>query len=349
VGTAARGQAPVLRSGCPRDSALALCLALVLTACAPVAAPPASAPTVLERPTRPTEALPSPPASPPPAPPEATLDLATLHALLAALAARDASALPPLYAEAPDVSLGPGNPTIRNGDDIAKLAAAAWAMFPDAKVQWGLLVQSGDTIVVELAWTGTRAGMRSPRLEPQPAVGQYALLMSRFAKGGKIASQSLYLDVDEASFVGTPRHDFAGLPTSQSSLADGAPSSAEDVAPMQSFAAALGEGRIRDTFSLASKEVVWSDVSTGRTVSGAGAMAAWAAMLAKESRSAPLRARFIQSGDVLVCEWAAVGQETGPARGVDVVRWAAGHIALVRSYRPSAKGGAKLQRGAANQ
>lgn len=318
------------------------------SACAPLPASPPQPPPRLApvAEAAPSFAPPSPPPAPPP-PPPSELALATHRAFFDALRAHDVAALSALYsADATvDVGVGAGAALAGKPDAIGALASTLWLAFPDSRVQWGMLLQSGNALAVEVAWTGTHTGPLRELLASHKLVGAHGLLIERFDAAGLIASQRLYVDTvtvvaDLAARTAKP-HAFDGLPTRQTTVLDRTLPQAEDEEAMKALVASFRQGSFLSARPLGGDATSWTDVTKGHTVRGKGALQAWASFLEHaygargthdETRS-PLVDAW-SSGAWQVLEWSA-GRDGAAAHAAELVRFERGHIAEVRTYRGS--------------
>ncbi len=287
-----------------------------------------------------------PPAPAPPPTPLPALALATQRSFFDALRAHDPKALAALYAPDADVDLGVGVRQAHGPDAIAAVAESLFAAFPDAKVQWGTLLQSGDRTAVELAWTGTHTAALGGLAPTKKVVGAHGLLVERFAASGLLASQHLYFDADtlaaDLATRGGKPHPFDGLPTAQTTVADPTAASADDDAAIHRLAASFGQGAYADARALADGTTTWTDATRGHGTTGKGAVLAWTSSLEHMWKRAerPLLDAW-SAGDWLVLEWgvragAAVSDAAVP-HVAEVVRFDGGHLAEVRTYRSSAR------------
>jgi hypothetical protein len=304
---------------------------LAVSACAT-----ASPPAVVQLPPA-VAALPAPPpaVTPPaplPAPPPLNeLELTTHRALFDALRAHDAKALAALYAPDAWVDVGVGLTEAKGGDAIAALAETLWTAFPDSKVQWGTLLQSGNGTAVELAWTGTHTGALGEHAPTKKVLGTALLLIETFTPSGLIESQHLYFDAetltnDLATRVGRP-HAFVGLPTAQTTALDHAVVTAEDEPAMRTLADALANGTLKDLSSLGSPATTWVDETRRHTTEGKGAVPAWVYFVS-HAFPAGTKPVYWAAGDDLALEWA------GPTAHVaEVISLQGGHIASIHTYR----------------
>jgi hypothetical protein len=266
--------------------------------------------------------------------------MATHRALFDALRAHDAAALSALYAADASVDLGPGLGAAHGPDEVAALARRLFAAFPDSKAQWGKALQSGDAIAVELGWTGTEQGTKK-------VVGTAALVVERFAPDGRIRSQHVCLAADAlaadiATRAGKP-HPFAGLPTMQTSVPDGAVAGARDGSEASLMLESFADGRHLALANDADASSAWVDLVSGRTRTGIEAVRAW---LASVRVAFPGAGQQIAKGWVAGA-WAVEELAVMPAaaaspdalREIDLVRFEGGRIAEVRSCRSGSKAG----------
>jgi ketosteroid isomerase-like protein len=309
-------------------------LLLLLSGC--VVAPPAprvppAAPPVPPEPAA-VAALP-PPAPPPPPPPLRDLELAAHRALFDALRARDPKALAALYADDAVVDVGVGLTEAKGRDAVATLAGALWAAFPDSQVQWGTLLQSGDTLAVELAWTGTHTAALGDHAPTKKVLGTALLLLETFTPAGLIASQRLYFDADAivsdlATRAGKP-HAFEGLPTTQVTARDDVPAASEDAAARGVLTTALANGATKELLPLGSPATLWVEETRRHTTEGKGAVPAWA-YFAGHAFPAGTKPVTWASADRVVVEWNAPPKEG--AHAAEVIALEGGRIKSVHTY-----------------
>ncbi len=174
-------------------------LVLAAAACAPSTPPPRPPPPPPAEipPVAPVAAVLEAPAPQPPPPASlAERELTAHDALFAALRARDARALAAQFANQTLVDVGPGVAQARTPAAAAALAETLWLAFPDAKLQWGTLLQSGDALAVEVGWTGTQTGRLGDVAATNRVVGAHALLVERFDAAGLIVSLRVYVAAD---------------------------------------------------------------------------------------------------------------------------------------------------------
>lgn len=319
--------------------------ATLAAACAPLPPPaPPPAPIVAAPPVAPPPAPPPPPVPPPPQP-LSELTLATQRAFFDALRSHDEAALAHLYAPDAAIYVGLGVAEAHGPDAAATLAKTFWEAFPDVKIQWSNLLQSGNAVAVELAWTGTQtsplAGLVPAR--PPRVVGSHALLLERFAPNGLLQAQHLYFDKDalesDLASRGAKPHAFDGLPTSQSTVLDHAVATAEDDAAMRGLAASFMRGAFADVRGLGLATSAWVDRTKGHTVSGKSAIPAWVSFLEHTFKGGGKQLMDVWStGEWVVLEWSSSSgsaPDAGGAHAAELVLFDGGHIAEVRSYRSS--------------
>jgi predicted ester cyclase len=282
-----------------------------------------------------------PPVAPPPPVPLADLALATHRAFFDAWRAHDADALAKLYAPEAGVYIGLGVVEAHGPDAAATLAKTLFEAFPDARVQWGTLLQSGSEVAVELGFTGTHAGPLATMTATKKVVGTRALLLERFAPNGLIEAQRLYFDADAlAADLGMrtgKAHAWDGLPTSQTTVLDHAVVSADDDAAMRGLLASLARGTFGDARALGQATSSWYDATKGRTTTGKGAVPAWVAFLERTFKGGGKQLIDVWStGEWVVLEWSGtlgVAPDTNGAHAAELVLFDGGHIAEVRTYR----------------
>ncbi|MGO8999396.1 MAG: ester cyclase, partial [Polyangiaceae bacterium] len=281
----------------------------------------------------------------PPSAPLNELALATHRAFFDALRAHDVAALSSLYSVDAVIDVGVGAARASKPDAIGALATALWIAFPDSRVQWGLLLQSGNALAVDLAWTGTHTGPLGGLNATKKLVGTHALLLERFDAAGHIASQHLYLDtvtvLTDLAARGARPHAFDGLPTRQTTVLDATSPPAEDDAAMKGLVTAFRQGSFLDVRPLGADTTTWTDATKGRTVRGKGALQAWASFLEHTYGTRGTRdeaaTRLVDawsSGAWQVLEWnRAAGRDGVAAQAAELVRFEGGHVAEVRTYR----------------
>jgi predicted ester cyclase/ketosteroid isomerase-like protein len=339
-------------------SSLAAC-ACLLVACAsaPPAAPasPPAPPAVVVAPA-PAPPLPEPAPPPPPPTPLPELALATHRAFFDALRAHDDAALAKLYASDAAVYVGLGLAEARGPDAAATLAKTFFGALPDVRVQWSLLLQSGNAAAVELAWTGAHTGALLDMPPTKKVVSSHALLVERFAPGGLIQAQHLYFESDtlaaDLGSRGGKPHAFEGLPTTQATVLDHAVAAAEDDAAMRGLAASLAHGTFTDALKLADAKSTWNDMAKGHASVGQWGVRAWVAFLEKTFKGGGTKLIDVWStGEWLVVEWSASsgGEARSPStsepHAAELIRFEHGRIAEVRTYRSSVRAASAVPRG----
>jgi ketosteroid isomerase-like protein/predicted ester cyclase len=294
--------------------------------------------------------VPQGPASPAEAPLPARV-LATHRALFDALRAHDEGALARLYAPDATVRAGSGLASAHGPAEAAALAKALFTAFPDMKVQWERALQAGDALAVEFAWTGSQAGPLGDRAPSKKRTSACVLLVERFAADGLIRSQRLYFDAegvraDLDAHSPKPR-PFAGLPTSQTVVADHSAAGPGDDAAVRALLQALRRGAYEEARPLADAASTWTDRTRGHATTGKGAVAAWLTFLTRSfpAGRSPLREGWT-AGDFVVAEWGAGAGDAdaddgagdaASARVADVIELEAGHLKEVRTYRSTTR------------
>jgi hypothetical protein len=316
--------------------ALRALLLLLVASCAAPPPPAAPTPGPVAPPPLPVALPPAPPPPPPAPPPLSELELTTHRAVFDALRAHDPKALAALYAPDASVEVGVGLVDAKGPDAVVALVEALWAAFPDSKVQWGTLLQSGHEMAVELAWTGTNTGTLGEHAPTKKVLGTALLLLETFTPSGLIQSQRLYFDAetlatDLATRVGPP-HAFVGLPTAQTTVLDGAPTTAEDEPAMRTLAESLANGTPKSLAALGSTLTTWFDETRRHTTEGKGAVAAWAFSVS-HAFAADTRPVAWTAGDHVALEWS--GAEPRGAHAAEVIAFQGGHITSIHTYRAS--------------
>jgi hypothetical protein len=226
------------------------------------------------------------------------------------------------------------------------LSKAAWAGFPDAKLQWSTFLQSGASAALEITWTGSQTGRIGDVPPSKRLIGSHALILERFAPSGLLVAQRAYFDAetirtDLVTPGGTP-HGFDGLPTTQTSAIDQTVSEEDDPA-MRGLTASFAHGAFDAARPLGSEASVWSDATRGHATSGKGAISAWVSFLEHSFKGGG--AQLVDSwstGEWLVLEWNSSpsdGAAPNTSRVAELVHFERGHIREVRTYRSSRWGG----------
>jgi hypothetical protein len=321
----------------------------LLAACTPPPEPPRE--PLVSAPLPPPPAPATLPPSPAPAPkPFAELALATHHTFLEAIRVHDDAGLSACYAPEAKLWLGPG--LDMGAADIDGLSKAAWAAFPDAKLQWSTFLQSGRSAALEIAWTGSQAGRLGDVPPSKRVIGSHALILERFAPSGLLVAQRAYFDAEtirtDLVTQGSTPHAFDGLPTTQTSAVDQAVS-AEDDPAIRGLAASFAHGAFDAARPLGNEASVWSDATKGRAISGKGAVGAWISFLEHSFKGGGAQLVDTWStGEWLVLEWNSSpndGAAPNATRAAELVRFEGGHIREVRTYRSSRWGGASASAG----
>lgn len=318
-------------------------LLLAVSACAaapPPPSPPPPPPPVVLAPAVAPEPPPAAPPLPPPLP-LAELAMRTHEALFQALRQHDATLLPSLYAPDAVVAVGVGLVEARGPEAAAGLARSLVTAFPDARLQWGRVLQSGDALAVELSWTGTHTGALGDLAPTKKVVGTSALLLEHVAPDGRVRSQHLYFDADAlATDLATRRgkpHPFAGLPTTQATVPEHTPAGAGSDSVMKSLVVGFQRGGFDDALPLADASSAWVDQTTGRSITGKGAVRAWVTFLERTFNGGGRQlVESWSAGDWLVLEWSSAPDalsDATAAHAVDLVRFAGARLAEVRTYR----------------
>jgi hypothetical protein len=259
--------------------------------------------------------------------------MATNQRLFDALRVHDGAALSALYAPDAFVTVGPGLADAHGATGAAGLAATLWAALPDAKVQWGTLLQSDTIMVVEFAWTGTHMGALGSAPPTKRAVGGWAVAVLEFTSDGLIKAERVYLDGVAADLTARPAkpHSFSGLPTRQTTVRLSDARSPANDRVMEGLVGGAADD-FHAALALADASTTVSDRATGRTSTGKGALASWPTRPAHSFGNVTAR----EVGDWVVIERrgsADVTTEDPWSGRVDLIRFDDGHIADVRSYR----------------